>query len=145
MGFDARVKGKDEQIDYNHKEAQRFWLRNFIFSLLFFIPLQVIMLMPDTPFLMSELVPGLTVHETIMLIAGTLVLIIVGWPFIRSGFAALMHKSPNMDSLIFISVTYAHLPAKGLGFGGRRGILCDKHPFFLLVMNSRSGRPTSTR
>jgi cation transport ATPase len=113
LGFQASLKGEEESTDYSHAHAIRFWRNNFLFSLLFFIPLQVIMLMHPTMFLMSEAYPGVSVMNIFMLSIGTIVLVVVGRPFMVAGFKALLHRAPNMDSLIFISVRCVHADAWG--------------------------------
>lgn len=104
LGFKAEIKRNDDEIDYDHKVAVRFWLINFLVSLVFFFPTLVIMLMPKTPAMMKELSPGVNIEEIVMFVLGTCSIGLVGRPFFRSGFAALKHLTPNMDSLISISV-----------------------------------------
>ena len=104
LGFTASLKDEEESTDYSHANAIRFWRNTFLFSLIFFIPLQVLMLMHPTEFLMSEVYPGVSVMNVFLLSIGTIVLVVVGRPFMIAGFKALLHRAPNMDTLIFISV-----------------------------------------
>eukprot|EP00045_Choanoeca_perplexa_P018072 m.277030 g.277030 ORF g.277030 m.277030 type:complete len:1176 (-) comp17703_c0_seq2:2757-6284(-) len=103
LGFVATLaSGSSDASTYDHSKIVRYWRLNFIFALAFFIPIQLIKLLPTV--FRGHIYAGFSWRNFLLLTLSTIVNVFIGKPFLFSGFKSLMHGAPNMDALIMISV-----------------------------------------
>eukprot|EP00049_Salpingoeca_infusionum_P025293 m.18491 g.18491 ORF g.18491 m.18491 type:complete len:1017 (-) comp7880_c0_seq1:380-3430(-) len=109
LGFEAELASASSGDDaYKQTRAITFWRNNFVASVLYFIPINVI------KFLKSEsldhfVYPALSVRTLCLFILSTLAIVHVGRTFLVAGTKAILHRAPNMDSLIAIGTFAAYI------------------------------------
>nr|XP_060642807.1 copper-transporting ATPase 2 isoform X1 [Anolis sagrei ordinatus] len=118
IGFQASLAKRDPK-DHNldHKQEIRQWRKSFLFSLVFGIPvliLMVYMLIPaadhhDSMVLDKNLIPGLSILNLLFFILCTLVQFFGGWYFYVQAYKSLKHRMANMDVLIVLATSIAYL------------------------------------
>ncbi len=107
MGYQPEERTGERAMDreaMDRQREQRYYGWRFVFSLIFAIPVILIMFGPLGPLLEPYIEP-----ELVMFILATPVQSVGGQPFYRSSIRALVHGTANMDSLIMIGTTAAYL------------------------------------
>ncbi|KAL8172965.1 UNVERIFIED_CONTAM: ATPase Cu transporting protein 7B [Gekko kuhli] len=118
IGFQPSLlkKGpRDHSLD--HKEEIQQWKKSFLCSLVFGIPvliLMIYMLIPDgqshgSSVLDQNLIPGLSILNLLFFVLCTLVQFLGGWYFYIQAYKSLKHKMANMDVLIVLATTIAYV------------------------------------
>ncbi|XP_077168187.1 copper-transporting ATPase 2 isoform X2 [Paroedura picta] len=118
IGFQASLlkKGpRDHSLD--HKEEIQQWRKSFLCSLIFGIPvliLMIYMLIPGgqqhgSSVLEQNLIPGLSILNLLFFVLCTLVQFLGGWYFYVQAYKSLKHKMANMDVLIVLATTIAYV------------------------------------
>uniref|UniRef100_A0A8D0DLP6 Copper-transporting ATPase 2 n=1 Tax=Salvator merianae TaxID=96440 RepID=A0A8D0DLP6_SALMN len=117
IGFQASLAKRDPK-DHNldHKQEIQQWKKSFLCSLVFGIPvliLMIYMLIPDgqqhgSMALEQNLIPGLSVLNLLFFVLCTLVQFLGGWYFYVQAYKALKHKMANMDVLIVLATSIAY-------------------------------------
>jgi len=111
LGYKLIIKDKEKSAIDKEKEVRKKEIKDlkkrFIISLIFGIPLLYFSMgwMIGLPVPMIE---NIALQALIQLILTTPV-IIVAFKLYTSGFKGLLHKAPNMDSLVFIGTSAAYL------------------------------------
>nr|XP_008113910.1 PREDICTED: copper-transporting ATPase 2 isoform X2 [Anolis carolinensis] len=118
IGFQASLAKRDPK-DHNldHKQEIQQWRKSFLCSLVFGIPvliLMVYMLIPaadhhDSMVLNKNLIPGLSILNLLFFILCTLVQFFGGWYFYVQAYKSLKHRMANMDVLIVLATSIAYL------------------------------------
>ncbi|MDD2189619.1 MAG: heavy metal translocating P-type ATPase [Eubacteriales bacterium] len=102
----------DEDRQQKEKEIRTLWTK-FIISAFFVVPLLYFAMGPMIPWLSLPIPaffdPMHPLNYSIMQIALTLPIIIAGYKFYTVGYKAIIHRSPNMDSLIAMGTSAAIL------------------------------------
>uniref|UniRef100_A0A8C5SYE9 Copper-transporting ATPase 2 n=5 Tax=Passeriformes TaxID=9126 RepID=A0A8C5SYE9_9PASS len=118
IGFHASVtKRAPNAHNLDHKKEIQQWRKSFLYSLVFGIPVVVIMIYMQIPngedhgtkVLEQNLIPGLSVLNLIFFILCTFVQFLGGWYFYVQAYKSLRHKMANMDVLIVLATTIAYL------------------------------------
>ncbi|XP_070594507.1 copper-transporting ATPase 2 isoform X1 [Erythrolamprus reginae] len=118
IGFQASLAKRDPK-DHNldHKEEIQQWKKSFLCSLVFGIPvlvLMVYMLLPigdhhGSMVLEQNLIPGLSILNLLFFVLCTLVQFLGGWYFYVQAYKSLKHKMANMDVLIVLATSTAYV------------------------------------
>nr|XP_056712021.1 copper-transporting ATPase 2 isoform X1 [Euleptes europaea] len=117
IGFQASLVKKDPRDhSLDHKEEIQQWRKSFLCSLVFGIPvliLMIYMLIPDgqqhgSSVLEQNLIPGLSILNLLFFVLCTLVQFLGGWYFYVQAYKSLKHRMANMDVLIVLATTVAY-------------------------------------
>ncbi|XP_053141059.1 copper-transporting ATPase 2 isoform X4 [Hemicordylus capensis] len=118
IGFQASLAKRDPK-DHNldHKQEIRQWKKSFLCSLVFGIPVLILMIYMLIPggqdhgsmALEQNLVPGLSILNLLFFVLCTLVQFLGGWYFYVQAYKSLKHKMANMDVLIVLATTIAYI------------------------------------
>ncbi|KFP19169.1 Copper-transporting ATPase 2, partial [Egretta garzetta] len=118
IGFHASVaKRVPNAHNLDHKREIQQWRKSFLCSLLFGIPvliLMIYMLIPDgehhgSMVLEQNLIPGLSILNLLFFVLCTFVQFLGGWYFYVQAYKSLKHKTANMDVLIVLATTIAYV------------------------------------
>ncbi|KFQ73460.1 Copper-transporting ATPase 2, partial [Phaethon lepturus] len=118
IGFHASVARRVPNAhNLDHKKEIQQWRKSFLCSLLFGIPvliLMIYMLIPDgehhgSMVLEQNLIPGLSVLNLLFFVLCTFVQFLGGWYFYLQAYKSLKHKAANMDVLIVLATTIAYV------------------------------------
>ncbi|KAM7179852.1 copper-transporting ATPase 2 isoform 2-T2 [Macrochelys suwanniensis] len=118
IGFHASLAKRDPNAhNLDHKKEIKQWRKSFLCSLVFGIPvliLMIYMLIPDgqqhgTMVLEQNLIPGLSILNLLFFVLCTLVQFLGGWYFYVQAYKSLKHKIANMDVLIVLATTIAYI------------------------------------
>ncbi|KAL9867607.1 copper-transporting ATPase 2 isoform 2-T2 [Geothlypis trichas] len=93
------------------------WRKSFLYSLVFGIPVVVLMIYMQIPngedhgskVLEQNLIPGLSILNLLFFILCTFVQFLGGWYFYVQAYKSLRHKTANMDVLIVLATTIAYV------------------------------------
>ncbi|XP_064032530.1 copper-transporting ATPase 2 isoform X3 [Pogoniulus pusillus] len=118
IGFHASVARRVPNAhNLDHKKEIEQWRKSFLCSLLFGIPvliLMIYMLIPDgehhgSTVLERNLIPGLSILNLLFFVLCTFVQFLGGWYFYVQAYKSLKHKTANMDVLIVLATTIAYV------------------------------------
>ncbi|XP_074838718.1 copper-transporting ATPase 2 isoform X2 [Carettochelys insculpta] len=118
IGFHASLAKRDPNAhNLDHKKEIKQWRKSFLCSLVFGIPvliLMIYMLIPGgqqhgTMVLEQNLIPGLSILNLVFFVLCTLVQFLGGWYFYVQAYKSLKHKTANMDVLIVLATTIAYI------------------------------------
>ncbi|KFP65166.1 Copper-transporting ATPase 2, partial [Cariama cristata] len=118
IGFHASVARRVPNAhNLDHKKEIQQWRKSFLCSLLFGIPvliLMIYMLIPDgehhgSMVLEKNLIPGLSILNLLFFVLCTFVQFLGGWYFYVQAYKSLKHKTANMDVLIVLATTIAYV------------------------------------
>ncbi|XP_043360397.1 copper-transporting ATPase 2 isoform X2 [Dermochelys coriacea] len=118
IGFHASLAKRDPNAhNLDHKKEIKQWRKSFLCSLVFGIPvliLMIYMLIPagqqhGTMVLERNLIPGLSILNLLFFVLCTLVQFLGGWYFYIQACKSLKHKTANMDVLIVLATTIAYI------------------------------------
>ncbi|XP_059694953.1 copper-transporting ATPase 2 isoform X2 [Haemorhous mexicanus] len=118
IGFHASVaKRAPNAHNLSHKKEIQQWRKSFLYSLVFGIPVVVIMIYMQIPngedhgskVLEQNLIPGLSILNLLFFILCTFVQFLGGWYFYVQAYKSLRHKTANMDVLIVLATTIAYV------------------------------------
>ncbi|KAG8452795.1 hypothetical protein GDO86_004547 [Hymenochirus boettgeri] len=117
IGFQACLAKRDPTAhNLDHKAEIKQWRNSFLFSLIFGIPVIILMLYMlftnkdhhNNSVLDKNILPGLSVINLVFFILCTFVQTLGGWYFYVQAYKSLKHKSTNMDVLIVLATTIAY-------------------------------------
>ncbi|XP_066467647.1 copper-transporting ATPase 2 isoform X2 [Tiliqua scincoides] len=118
IGFQATLIKRDPK-DHNldHKQEIKQWKKSFLSSLVFGIPvliLMIYMLIPgdqqhESMVLEQNLIPGLSILNLLFFVLCTFVQFLGGWYFYVQAYKSLKHRMANMDVLIVLATTIAYI------------------------------------
>lgn len=107
---EAGFKSLGEDRIIEKKEAKEKILPYIVLGILglfiMLIPMQHMLPLPRIPFMDMEKTP---VSYTIILLLLTIPYIIYGWDIIKNGVKNLIHKMPNMDTLVMLGILSSYL------------------------------------
>uniref|UniRef100_A0A8U8BL65 P-type Cu(+) transporter n=1 Tax=Geospiza parvula TaxID=87175 RepID=A0A8U8BL65_GEOPR len=118
IGFHASVaKRAPNAHNLSHKKEIQQWRKSFLYSLVFGIPVVVLMIYMQIPngedhgskVLEQNLIPGLSILNLLFFILCTFVQFLGGWYFYVQAYKSLRHKTANMDVLIVLATTIAYV------------------------------------
>ncbi|XP_005420842.1 copper-transporting ATPase 2 [Geospiza fortis] len=118
IGFHASVaKRAPNAHNLSHKKEIQQWRKSFLYSLVFGIPVVVLMIYMQVPngedhgskVLEQNLIPGLSILNLLFFILCTFVQFLGGWHFYVQAYKSLRHKTANMDVLIVLATTIAYV------------------------------------
>ncbi|KFP52267.1 Copper-transporting ATPase 2, partial [Cathartes aura] len=118
IGFHASVARRVPNAhNLDHKKEIQQWRKSFLCSLLFGIPvliLMIYMLIPHgehhgSTVLEQNLIPGLSILNLLFFVLCTFVQFLGGWYFYVQAYKSLKHKTANMDVLIVLATTIAYV------------------------------------
>ncbi|KFQ10541.1 Copper-transporting ATPase 2, partial [Leptosomus discolor] len=118
IGFHASVARRVPNAhNLDHKKEIQQWRKSFLCSLLFGIPvliLMIYMLIPDgehhgSMVLEQNLIPGLSILNLLFFVLCTFVQFLGGWYFYIQAYKSLKHRTANMDVLIVLATTIAYV------------------------------------
>ncbi|XP_030320263.1 copper-transporting ATPase 2 isoform X1 [Calypte anna] len=118
IGFHASVARRVPNAhNLDHKKEIQQWRKSFLCSLLFGIPvliLMIYMLIPSgehhgSMVLEQNLIPGLSILNLLFFVLCTFVQFLGGWYFYVQAYKSLKHKTANMDVLIVMATTIAYV------------------------------------
>ncbi|XP_061313406.1 copper-transporting ATPase 2 isoform X3 [Pezoporus flaviventris] len=118
IGFHASVARRVPNAhNLDHKREIQQWRKSFLCSLLFGIPvliLMIYMLIPNgehhgSMVLEQNIIPGLSVLNLLFFVLCTFVQFLGGWYFYVQAYKSLKHKMANMDVLIVLATTIAYV------------------------------------
>ncbi|KFW12233.1 Copper-transporting ATPase 2, partial [Eurypyga helias] len=118
IGFHASVARRVPNAhNLDHKKEIQQWRKSFLCSLLFGIPvliLMIYMLIPASEHhgsmvLEQNIIPGLSVLNLLFFVLCTFVQFLGGWYFYVQAYKSLKHKTANMDVLIVLATTIAYV------------------------------------
>ncbi|XP_063189725.1 copper-transporting ATPase 2 [Chroicocephalus ridibundus] len=118
IGFHASVARRVPNAhNLDHKKEIQQWRKSFLCSLLFGIPvliLMIYMLIPNgehhgSMVLEKNLIPGLSILNLLFFVLCTFVQFLGGWYFYVQAYKSLKHKTANMDVLIVLATTIAYV------------------------------------
>uniref|UniRef100_A0A663F539 P-type Cu(+) transporter n=1 Tax=Aquila chrysaetos chrysaetos TaxID=223781 RepID=A0A663F539_AQUCH len=118
IGFHASVARRVPNAhNLDHKKEIQQWRKSFLCSLLFGIPvliLMIYMLIPNgehhgSMVLEQNLIPGLSILNLLFFVLCTFVQFLGGWYFYIQAYKSLKHKTANMDVLIVLATTIAYV------------------------------------
>nr|7SI3_A Chain A, P-type Cu(+) transporter [Xenopus tropicalis]7SI6_A Chain A, P-type Cu(+) transporter [Xenopus tropicalis]7SI7_A Chain A, P-type Cu(+) transporter [Xenopus tropicalis] len=118
IGFQASLAKRDPTAHkLDHKEEIKQWRNSFLFSLLFGIPVIILMIYMlaankdhhNTMVLDRNIVPGLSIINLVFFILCTFVQTLGGRYFYVQAYKSLKHKATNMDVLIVLATTIAYI------------------------------------
>nr|XP_039264519.1 copper-transporting ATPase 2-like [Styela clava] len=112
IGFGASIRNRENKMDsLDHKKEIKQWRRTFLLSLIFGVPVMGFMIYymasgaHNNP---TILVPGLSLHNLIMWLLCTPVQVFGGRYFYVQAWAAVKHRTANMDVLIVMTTVIAY-------------------------------------
>uniref|UniRef100_A0A7M4E5M9 Copper-transporting ATPase 2 n=1 Tax=Crocodylus porosus TaxID=8502 RepID=A0A7M4E5M9_CROPO len=116
LGFQASLAKRDPN-DHNldHKKEIRQWRKSFLWSLIFGIPVLILMIYMLIPagqgsgVLEQNLIPGLSLLNLLFFVLCTFVQFLGGWYFYVQAYKSLKHRTANMDVLIVLATTIAYI------------------------------------
>ncbi|NWJ00778.1 ATP7B ATPase, partial [Crypturellus undulatus] len=117
IGFHASLaRSVPNAHNLDHKKEIQQWRKSFLCSLVFGIPvliLMIYMLIPDgeqhgSMVLEQNLIPGLSVLNLLFFVLCTFVQFLGGWYFYVQAYKSLKHRTANMDVLIVLATTIAY-------------------------------------
>ncbi|XP_062981304.1 copper-transporting ATPase 2 isoform X2 [Elgaria multicarinata webbii] len=118
LGFQASLAKRDPK-DHNldHKQEIQQWKKSFLCSLLFGVPVLILMIYMLIPaaehhgsmVLEQNLIPGLSILNLLFFVLCTLVQFLGGWYFYVQAYKSLKHKMANMDVLIVLATSIAYI------------------------------------
>ncbi|KAJ6659211.1 hypothetical protein lerEdw1_019256 [Lerista edwardsae] len=118
IGFQATLIKRDPK-DHNldHKQEIQQWKKSFLCSLVFGIPvliLMIYMLIPgeqqhESMVLEQNLIPGLSILNLLFFVLCTFVQFLGGWYFYVQAYKSLKHRMANMDVLIVLATSIAYI------------------------------------
>ncbi|XP_025964285.2 copper-transporting ATPase 2 isoform X3 [Dromaius novaehollandiae] len=118
IGFHASLARRVPNAhNLDHKKEIQQWRKSFLCSLVFGIPvliLMIYMLIPDgehhgSMMLEQNLIPGLSILNLLFFVLCTFVQFLGGWYFYVQAYKSLKHKTANMDVLIVLATTIAYV------------------------------------
>ncbi|KFQ84844.1 Copper-transporting ATPase 2, partial [Phoenicopterus ruber ruber] len=118
IGFHASVARRVPNAhNLDHKKEIQQWRKSFLCSLLFGIPvliLMIYMLIPNgehhgSMVLEQNLIPGLSILNLLFFVLCTFVQFLGGWYFYVQAYKSLKHKTANMDVLIVLATSIAYV------------------------------------
>ncbi|XP_069737689.1 copper-transporting ATPase 2 isoform X2 [Phaenicophaeus curvirostris] len=118
IGFHASVARRVPNAhNLDHKKEIQQWRKSFLCSLLFGIPVLILMIYmlipgdehPGSMVLERNLIPGLSILNLLFFILCTFVQFLGGWYFYVQAYKSLKHKTANMDVLIILATTIAYV------------------------------------
>ncbi|XP_006124958.3 copper-transporting ATPase 2 isoform X2 [Pelodiscus sinensis] len=118
IGFQAALAKRDPSAhNLDHKKEIKQWRKSFLCSLVFGIPVLILMIYMLIPVgqqhgmmvLEQNLIPGLSILNLLFFVLCTLVQFLGGWYFYVQAFKSLKHKTANMDVLIVLATTIAYV------------------------------------
>ncbi|XP_041438548.1 copper-transporting ATPase 2 isoform X1 [Xenopus laevis] len=118
IGFQASLAKRDPTAhNLDHKEEIKQWRNSFLFSLLFGIPVIILMIYMfaankdhhSTMVLDRNIIPGLSIINLVFFILCTFVQTLGGRYFYVQAYKSLKHKATNMDVLIVLATTIAYI------------------------------------
>lgn len=116
LGFEAELASNTKRAQLlDHSITIKRWRRSFFISLIFGLPVMVIMVYHMIEMKMTGkrplllILPGLSVENLIYFVLCTPVQIFGGRYFYVQAYKSLKHKSANMDVLIMLATTIAYL------------------------------------
>ncbi|XP_021142534.2 copper-transporting ATPase 2 isoform X6 [Columba livia] len=118
IGFHASVARRVPNAhNLDHKKEIQQWRKSFLCSLLFGIPvliLMIYMLIPNgkhhgSMVLEQNIIPGLSILNLLFFVLCTFVQFLGGWYFYIQAYKSLKHKMANMDVLIVLATTIAYV------------------------------------
>ncbi|XP_077995820.1 copper-transporting ATPase 1-like isoform X2 [Glandiceps talaboti] len=110
-GFDVEIPTKDGQASamLRQKKTIKKWRNSFLLSLIFGVPVVIIMMY----FMISGnhimLFPGMSLENLLLFVCATPVQFVGGRHFYVQAYKALKHCAPNMDLLIMLATSIAYL------------------------------------
>ncbi|XP_022091601.1 copper-transporting ATPase 1-like isoform X2 [Acanthaster planci] len=112
-GFGASLitdSNKDKTAALDHSDTIRRWRRSFLFSLVFGVPVIVMMLYDVIAHPMHPCIfPGLSVHNLLLFCFCTPIQVLGGRYFYIQAYKALKHGAANMDVLIVLATTLSYV------------------------------------
>ncbi|XP_062438358.1 copper-transporting ATPase 2 [Rhea pennata] len=117
IGFHASLARRVPNAhNLDHKKEIQQWRKSFLCSLVFGIPvliLMIYMLIPDgehhgSMVLEQNLIPGLSILNLLFFVLCTFVQFLGGWYFYVQAYKSLKHRTANMDVLIVLATTIAY-------------------------------------
>ncbi|XP_073199100.1 copper-transporting ATPase 2 isoform X3 [Lepidochelys kempii] len=118
IGFHASLAKRDPNAhNLDHKKEIKQWRKSFLCSLVFGIPVLILMIYMLIPagqqhgsmVLERNLIPGLSILNLLFFVLCTLVQFLGGWYFYVQAYKSLKHKTANMDVLIVLATTIAYI------------------------------------
>eukprot|EP00076_Gallus_gallus_P037050 XP_025002588.1 copper-transporting ATPase 2 isoform X3 [Gallus gallus] len=118
MGFHASVSRRVPNThNLDHKKEIQQWRKSFLCSLVFGIPVLILMIYMLIPggehhgamVLEQNLIPGLSILNLLFFVLCTFVQFLGGWYFYIQAYKSLKHKAANMDVLIVLATTIAYV------------------------------------
>ncbi|XP_074942251.1 copper-transporting ATPase 2 isoform X1 [Phalacrocorax aristotelis] len=118
IGFHASVARRVPNAhNLDHKKEIQQWRKSFLCSLLFGIPVLIIMIYMlisdgehhESMVLEQNLIPGLSILNLLFFVLCTFVQFLGGWYFYVQAYKSLKHKTANMDVLIVLATTIAYV------------------------------------
>ncbi|XP_068251420.1 copper-transporting ATPase 2 [Nyctibius grandis] len=118
IGFHASVARRvPNACNLDHKKEIQQWRKSFLCSLLFGIPVLILMIYMLIPkgehhgsmVLEQNLIPGLSILNLLFFVLCTFVQFLGGWYFYIQAYKSLKHKTANMDVLIVLATTIAYV------------------------------------
>jgi len=118
LGFTASVRTNENRMGgLDHKKEISQWRRTFLSSLIFGLPVFIIMVYYMATKAHSNptiLIPGLSLQNTLMFLLCTPVQIFGGRYFYVQAWAAVKHRTANMDVLIVMATSIAYSYSLGI-------------------------------
>uniref|UniRef100_A0A669QSE8 Copper-transporting ATPase 2 n=1 Tax=Phasianus colchicus TaxID=9054 RepID=A0A669QSE8_PHACC len=118
IGFHASVSRRVPNThNLDHKKEIQQWRKSFLCSLVFGIPVLILMIYMLIPggehhgamVLEQNLIPGLSILNLLFFVLCTFVQFLGGWYFYIQAYKSLKHKAANMDVLIVLATTIAYV------------------------------------
>uniref|UniRef100_A0A5S6Q2R6 HMA domain-containing protein n=1 Tax=Trichuris muris TaxID=70415 RepID=A0A5S6Q2R6_TRIMR len=117
LGFHCELVAKDNKTHaLSYAEEIRRWKRSFLVSLIFGVPVMVIMIYfhwilhtMDVPENQWHVIPGVSIDNLLLFILCTPVQIFGGRYFYVKSYKAIRHCSVNMDVLIVLATTISYV------------------------------------
>ncbi|XP_065484368.1 copper-transporting ATPase 2 isoform X2 [Caloenas nicobarica] len=118
IGFHASVARRVPNAhNLDHKKEIQQWRKSFLCSLLFGIPVLILMIYMLIPVgehhgsmvLEQNIIPGLSILNLLFFVLCTFVQFLGGWYFYVQAYKSLKHKMANMDVLIVLATTIAYV------------------------------------
>ncbi|XP_052526755.1 copper-transporting ATPase 2 isoform X1 [Tympanuchus pallidicinctus] len=118
IGFHACVSRRVPNThNLDHKKEIQQWRKSFLCSLVFGIPVLILMIYMLIPggehhgamVLEQNLIPGLSILNLLFFVLCTFVQFLGGWYFYIQAYKSLKHKAANMDVLIVLATTIAYV------------------------------------
>uniref|UniRef100_A0A803XWN5 Copper-transporting ATPase 2 n=1 Tax=Meleagris gallopavo TaxID=9103 RepID=A0A803XWN5_MELGA len=118
IGFHASVSRRVPNThNLDHRKEIQQWRKSFLCSLVFGIPVLILMIYMLIPggehhgamVLEQNLIPGLSILNLLFFVLCTFVQFLGGWYFYIQAYKSLKHKAANMDVLIVLATTIAYV------------------------------------